>query len=296
MFACLRNEMLRLPYFLKHYRRLGVDQFLLVDNGSDDGTVEFLLDQPDVSLWQANASYKAGRFGMDWITALQWKHGADHWCVTADIDELLIYPDWENRTLHHLTDMLESDGLKAMGALMLDMYPKGPVGNHVYHPGDDPTTLLSWFDAYGYWAQLQPRMGNLWVQGGARARCFFAGAPERAPTLNKIPLIYWQRPYVYVNSTHNVLPPGVNKVYDAPGRQKPNGILLHTKFLPDAPQRARQEQGRGEHFANAELYKDYYASLGENPDLWCAESEHYQGWQQLVSLGLLSWGNKSTRR
>ena len=296
LFACLRNEMLRLPFFLAHYRRLGVDQFLLVDNGSDDGSVAFLQDQPDVSLWSANAGYKAARFGMDWLTALQWKHGSGHWCLTVDIDELLIYPDWQNRDLQKLTHELASNGLKSMGALMLDLYPKGPVGDHVYESGDDPTTLLSWFDAYGYWAQLQPKMDNLWVQGGARARLFFAKTPERAPTLNKIPLIHWQRPYTYVNSTHNALPVELNRVYDEQGSTKPNGVLLHTKFLPDAPDRARREKKRGEHFADANLYDEYYTSLAENPDLWCEGSLRYKGWEQLVSLRLLSCGDNAAPR
>ena len=41
-FVTVRNEMIRLPYFLDHYRGLGVDHFLIVDNGSDDGTAAFL--------------------------------------------------------------------------------------------------------------------------------------------------------------------------------------------------------------------------------------------------------------
>ena len=43
-------------------------------------------------------------------------------------------------------------------------------------------------------------MRNLAIQGGPRAR-FFAKDPRRAPTLNKVPLVRWQRGYVYVNST-----------------------------------------------------------------------------------------------
>lgn len=64
-FSAVRNEMLRLPYFLKHYRALGVDHFLIVDNDNDDGTAEFLAAQPDVSLWTTKHSYRLARFG--WI-------------------------------------------------------------------------------------------------------------------------------------------------------------------------------------------------------------------------------------
>ena len=37
-FVTLRNERVRLPYFLEYYRRIGVGHFLIVDNGSDDGS------------------------------------------------------------------------------------------------------------------------------------------------------------------------------------------------------------------------------------------------------------------
>jgi len=42
LFSTMRNEALRLPYFLEYYRALGVDQFFIVDNGSTDGTAELL--------------------------------------------------------------------------------------------------------------------------------------------------------------------------------------------------------------------------------------------------------------
>ena len=43
-----RNERLRLPAFLNHYRSLGVDEFLVIDNDSSDGSTEYLAAQADV--------------------------------------------------------------------------------------------------------------------------------------------------------------------------------------------------------------------------------------------------------
>lgn len=290
LFATMRNEAARLPFFLEHYRRLGVAHFLIVDNGSDDGTTALLRDAPDVSLWAAQGSYKASRFGMDWLTCLQWRYGHRHWTVTVDADELLIYPHWEERTLSELTKWLDEQSLPHMGALMLDLYPKGPLAAQSYRAGQDPADVLRWFDGYGYWAQLQPKMGNLWLQGGARARMFFGDRPQRAPTLNKIPLIRWDRSFVYVNSTHNALPARLNETYDAAGVAKPTGVLLHSKLLPDAAERARTEKARNEHFADASLYGDYYDQLADSPDFWTEDSTEYAGWQQLVDLGLMSDG------
>ncbi len=291
VFATVRNEAQRLPYFLDHYRRLGAGHFLIVDNQSEDGTEALLRAAPDVSLWRGTGSYKASRFGMDWLTCLQWRYGHGHWTVTVDADELLIYPDWEKRDLRALTTWLDMRGLPQFGALMLDMYPKGPVAAHAYTPGQTPTDVLQWFDAFGYWAQMQPKMGNLWLQGGARARMFFGDKPQLAPTLNKIPLVRWHRSYVFVNSTHNALPPALNRSYDTDGFEKPSGVLLHTKLLPDAPERARIEKLRAEHFARPDTYNDYYDDLAASPDFWCESSVRYEGWQQLMRLGLMFGGD-----
>ena len=292
LFATLRNEAQRLPYFLQHYRRLGVGHFLIVDNNSDDGTPDLLRSEPDVSLWNAQASYKAARFGLDWLTCLLWRYGHGNWCLTVDADELLIYPDWENRDLHVLTKWLDHHNMPAFGAMMLDLYPKGAVTAQSYVAGQDPTEVLQWFDSHGYWAQRQPKLGNLWLQGGPRARAFFQYDPRLAPTLNKIPLVHWNRSYVYVNSTHNALPAHLNETYDLGGVERPTGVLLHTKFLPDAAERAREEKRRGEHFAQADVYENYYDQLAQGPDFWHADAQRYEGWQQLLRLRLMfgaSW-------
>lgn len=291
LFASLRNEAMRLPYFLEHYRKLGVAHFLIVDNDSDDGTDALLRGADDVSLWHTGASYKSARFGMDWLTWLMMRYGHGHWTVTVDADELLIYPDHDTRLLPDLTAELETRGQLMMGAIMLDLYARGAPNAQLYTPGQDPCTVLNWFDAYGYWVQRQAKMGNLWLQGGPRARCFFAADPARAPTLNKIPLVRWDRRYVFVNATHNALPNWLNRTYDETGQEKTSGVLLHTKFLPDSADRALQERTRQEHFSNSALYDEYYAAVAENPDLWDAGSIRYTGWQQLLALRLMSRGN-----
>lgn len=289
-FLCVRNEAERLPFMLDHHRKLGVGHFLAVDNASTDGTQGLLAAQPDLSLWQTSASYKASRFGMDWLTWLMLRHGHGHWCLTLDADEILVYPHWRTRNLHALTDWLDRQGQPAMGALTLDLYPEGRVSDARHAPGEDPLEILRWFDSGNYQVQVQPRMGNLWIQGGARARAFFAAEPRRAPTLNKIPLVRWHWRYAYVNSTHALLPPRLNRVYATDGGMLTSGVLLHTKFLPGIVDRAAEEKARGEHFANGAQYARYYDHLIANPVLHGPASTRYTGWRQLEALGLMSRG------
>lgn len=289
-FAVVRNEAVRLPWFLDHHRRLGVAQFLIVDNGSDDGTDALLAAQGDVSLWRTDAGYKASRFGVDWVTWLLARYGHGHWCLTLDADEALVYPYCDTRDLRALTGWLDAQGRAMFGAMMLDMYPKGPVGQAEYRAGDDPFATLQWFDAGNYGIRVQEPMGNLWVQGGPRARVFFADNPRRAPTLNKVPLVKWNRRYAYVNSTHSLLPPRLNRIYDTDGGEAPSGLLLHSKFLDVAVARAAEEKRRGQHFGDAALYAPYYDAVAANPDLWCPASRCYDGWRGLEALGLMSRG------
>lgn len=122
-------------------------------------------------------------------------------------------------------------------------------------------------------------------------RMFFADQPENAPALNKIPLVKWDRSFVYVDSTHMMLPRGLNRVYDEWGGEKASGCLLHAKFLDTFAAKAAEEMKRGQHYARSQEYVAYQRNLETQPDLWCKFSEKYINWRQLEILGLMSKGN-----
>ncbi len=289
--STVRNEKVRLPYFLRYYRDLGVNHFLFVDNDSNDGTRDYLAQQADVSVWTTKHSYKRSRFGIDWVNWLLMRYGHGHWAVVVDPDEFLVYPFCDTRPLRALTDWLDASSIKSFSAMMLDMYPKGPIAQHPYREGQDPLEIANWFDSGNYSMTKNPIYGNLWIQGGPRARKFFADTPERAPALNKIPLVKWQRDYVFVSSTHMLLPRGLNQVYDEWGGEKASGCLLHAKFLDTFAAKAQEEMARQQHFANSHEYRAYQEGMASSPDMWCKWSEKYINWRQLEILGLMSKGN-----
>ena len=287
----LRNERVRLPYFLQYYRQMGIDHFLIVDNGSDDGSREYLAAQDDVSLWSTNASYRRARFGMDWITRLQRLHCHGHWCLTVDVDEFFIYPFCDTRPIRALTDWLDVCAIRSFSAMLLDMYPRGPVQDQPYREGQNPFEIAQWFDSGNYMIRRNAEDGNLWIQGGPRARLFFPDDPKRAPALNKIPLVRWHRDYAYLSSTHMLLPRGLNNVFDEWGGEKACGVLLHAKFLDSFAVKADEEMLRRQHYGNSREYRAYHEGLSREPDLWCKWSEKYLNWRQLEILGLMSKGN-----
>ncbi len=291
LFSTFRDEYVRLPYFLKYYRDLGISHFLMVDNGSTDGGREYLAEQPDVSLWSTTASYKRARFGVDWLNWLLQKYGDGHWTLVVDPDEFFVYPFCDTRPIRALTDWLEVSQVKSFGAMLLDMYPKGRIDAVPYRAGQDPLEIASWFDPGNYMISKNHTYGNLWIQGGPRARVFFPNQPKRAPALNKIPLVKWQRRYAYVSSSHMLLPRGLNLTYDEWGGERASGVLLHAKFLDTFASKAAEELTRGQHYAGSVEYKAYAENFDETPDLWCKWSEKYINWRQLEILGLMSKGN-----
>ncbi|MEP3298023.1 MAG: glycosyltransferase family 2 protein [Pseudoruegeria sp.] len=289
LFSTVRNEMERLPHFLEFYRKRGINQFLIVDNASDDGTTEFLQQQPDVSLWGTECSYRKSRFGVDWLNGLQSRYGSGHWCLTADADELLVIPTDASQNIRHLIADLEQDAHKTFSALMLDCYPKGAVSKAEVLAGGDPMDVVGWFDAEGYTWELQDKFQNISIRGGPRMRMFFAGAPEKAPHLHKTPLVKWRKGYAYASSTHLLLPRTLNAGFDA-RRDAPTGVFLHTKFQNTIVDKSTKERLRAEHFTHPDAYASYYDSIASDPDFWTTDSQKFSDYEQLIHLGLMTRG------
>ena len=291
LFCTLRDEIRLLPFFLQYYRKLGVSHFLFVDNGSTDGSSDFLAQQSDVSVWHTHASYARSRHGVDWLNDLQSRFGHGHWTLTVDVDEFFVYPFCDTRPLRALADWLDASSVRSFGTMLLDMYPNTAEKQPPYKPGTDPLAWANWFDSGNYTISPNPLYKNLWIQGGPRARAFFADNPAEAPALNKIPFVKWHRRYTYVSSTHMMLPRGLNLVYDQSGGEKASGVLLHAKFLDHFAANATTQARRAEHFRSGREYQAYCEKQNALPALWSKWSTRYQNWQQLEELGLMSKGN-----
>jgi hypothetical protein len=227
---------------------------------------------------------------VDWLGALQRAHGAGRWTLTLDADELLIYPHWEERSLASLGDELDRRRQPALGALMLELYPDGPLSRAHIVPGQSPLDVLKLFDAGPYRARRQRPARNLWVQGGPRDRAFFADRPARAPTLNKLPFVKWRRGTAYLNSCHSLLPPRLNLAWAGPGDTRLSGALLHTKFIDLAIDKAREELERCQHFGDPAAFVPYHEAVAADPCLAHDGARRFEGWRQLAALGLMSDG------
>lgn len=131
VFSCVRNEMLRLPHFLRYYRSIGASGFVIIDNGSTDGTTEFLLEQSDVILHHTNSGYQKSESGIIWIRELIRQYASGQWVVVADADEFLSIPVLHQDSLSDLCQSMDQDGHDAMCSLLLDMYSDKPFDETV---------------------------------------------------------------------------------------------------------------------------------------------------------------------
>ena len=284
--TCLRNERPRMARFVDHYRRLGVGHFLVVDNDSDDGLMDWAAREPDVSVWHTTASYRGSAFGMLWVNDLLRRYGQKRWCVIVDPDEFLVYPMMETRPLAALAQFLEDDLRPCLHALLVDAYSDRPLEATRLGEGDDPFAVCPFFDRDGY-VQREGWGNSTWVQGGPRMRAHFADRPEQAPALNKIPFVRWRRPFHYRMSTHDAWPRRLNRAH-AQDLVSTTAVLFHFKLVATLEAKAAEEAARGEHYAGGREYARYRAGGGK----FHAEgtSVRYKGPAQLVALGLMNPG------
>ncbi|QDP01792.1 glycosyltransferase family 2 protein [Thalassotalea sp. PS06] len=283
LFCTLRNEAHRMEYFLEYYRNLGINHFIFVDNDSDDGFRYWIKDQSDVSVFFTRHSYKDSNFGMHWLNYLLRRYGSDHWCMTCDPDEFLVYPKIEDLSLRQLCQYLDQTHRPSLYTNMIDMYGKGALKECIYKPGTDPLSSHPYFDRCGYFYHENKAYTSLWVQGGVRLRTLFKENPVQAPALNKTPLIKWRWYYAYVSSMHMAIPRKLNKGY----QQGVTGALLHFKFIADFEEKIVEEIERQEHYGDSLEYHKYQDFLKSSMHYEPQMSVKYQGWQQLQQLGLL---------
>jgi len=289
LFATLRNESPRMPFFMDYYRKLGVRHFLFVDNGSDDDFMDLVQGREDVSVWYTQASYKDSNFGMHWLNHLLRRFGCGHWCVTCDPDEFLVFPYCDERNLMELSEFLDSEDRLSLACVMLDMYSDKPVRETLYKPGDDPFTVTPWFDGSGY-LQTPGWLMETRINGGVRRRLFFRDEPDTAPSIHKTPFVKWKQTYSYFLSMHQLVPQGIN-VAHAAEHLSPTGCLMHFKYFSLLEEKVAEEIDRKQHWNNSFEYRQYSAHLeSDDAPLCCENSVRYQDWRQLVRDGFMNVG------
>lgn len=196
LLSLLKNELYFLPAFLSHYRRLGVQRFVFLNDNSDDGSVEYLLDQPDTVLVESDHSYgdtvsipsslpqitRNIRMMVLWRSLMHDMFADESWALQVDIDEFVHLPD--GATFQDVTARLERENATAAWGVMLDMYPPDIGALRQQEREQHLDLSAAWYFDGEQHLRLRRRGRPKTVHPGARARLYHTyGATRLYPAL-----------------------------------------------------------------------------------------------------------------
>jgi hypothetical protein len=271
LFANVFNGKPYLDWFLNHYRALGVDHFFVTDNDSDDGTVDRLSREPDVSIFTCSDSFASSAFGIVWTNHQLQRFGVGHWCFHVDIDEGFVFPGHDRgRSLKDLLAYLDCHAYGAVVATEVDMYPENLDG-----PAAGLFTAHRYFDT-DYRSIRSEIPPYVLIRGGVRRR--MTGLTQ---TMTKAPLIRMSSDFRYIECNHYTTHLPVADV---------TGALLHYKFVGDIAGRLNEAIDRGVHFGGALAYRRLRSAAEERgweASLLSDSSRTFEGARSLEAAGIL---------
>jgi tetratricopeptide (TPR) repeat protein len=273
VFCQLRNELVMLPAFFAHYRRIGVRRFVMIDNGSTDGSREWLMAQQDVELYSTTASFRRAAAGNHWFNPLIARPDyADTLCLRVDADEHLVYPHYESRPISALWDHMRAEGAEVLAGFMLDMLPETMAA--LDDPKGDFTQVCRHFDPPAAPAPfiLAPYVN---YSGGPRSRLL----DYRPMPLTKSSGLRGGGRIEQLYASHYTSPAQIASV---------SMLLLHYKFRPDFAERARRVAAEHQYGDSSQEYS-CYADLETDRarPMLSADSRRFEGSQSLIDAGAL---------
>ena len=239
-----KDDLLRVQASIEYHRKLGIKNFAIIDNGSTDGSFEWLKEQPDVFLLQTLHPYSSANRDA-WINRVLAHFGDNRWYLVLDSDEFLAYDDMEHRDIGQLLSQLKREGITRARAMMLDMY----AADGYFETGsrEDFLRQCVYFDADTY--TTFPWDYHVALNGGPRKRLFNTEA-----TLTKYPLFFLQRGEL-IYQAHAMFP--LAKNLNTPCHL----VLRHYTFLPGDKVKFAQIAREGRYYGGSVEYKNYVARM-----------------------------------
>lgn len=268
--SAIKNDLVYLKELLPYYRQMGVKHFAFIDNGSTDDSLEYLMQQDDVSLYQAKYQFK-GRKKAGWKLQVVAELGMHRWYLWLDSDEFIVYKGMEHKDINQFTSELLDAGYRASHGFMLDMYPKYPLMDGV-HKNEDFFGDYVYFDPYNSFYEIAPDTGVL--TGGMRSRVMNA----RGLRLDKYPLIYCCEKHVPFGNH------GVSGLKISKKDEEYTCLLKHYKFLPEQTEKYRKIAQGGSGYINQDALKKYFNPNGEGFVAFDLNSEFFSGSDSMKSF------------
>ena len=265
------NEMERIKIFLNHYRRIGIKTFAILDNGSTDGTVEYLKKQKDVELFQTKDRFES-KIKVGWINRIISYYGTEHWYLVVDADELLVWQDVEQGRIQDVIRYLDKRNITRARALMVDMYPKEIKWN-MNVSFDEIFSECRYFDYDTYYRKKSEEL--YLICGGPRKRKLGIGA--------------WLTKYPLFRLKNNEFLCNPHAIYPYENKKTPCYFaIMHYKFLTQNDRKKIRKYAQiGNYACNSVEYKLYLKRQRENRDnfkFYYKQSAEYQSSQSLTII------------
>ena len=191
LLAVLRNEMYFLPEFLDHYRRLGIEKFVFLNDRSTDGSFEYLVQQPDTVIVESGRTYgdtfdipqslgrriKRPRILYLWRAMLHDMFAPGDWAVQVDLDEFVRLPD--GLTFPDIAERLERQRADAAWGVMLDLYPRDIAALLEHERTKALDASAPWYYDGEQHLRLRPGKAPKKTYSGARTRLYAAFEADR---------------------------------------------------------------------------------------------------------------------
>lgn len=175
----VKNDLEKIKLQYNSLEKLGIEHFVYIDNGSTDGSLEFLISKSSVKIFKTSQTYN-GATKNGWQTRIIELYGYDKWYLILDSDEILDYPYSEEVGIDILIDFFESKKIERPISFLVDMHPKE---FNLIKDKYNLKTDFTYFDTNLY--PINTKQGTL-VYGGFRQNFF--NLEGTSPWLTKYPL------------------------------------------------------------------------------------------------------------
>lgn len=280
LICVLKDELQLLDEFYAHYRALGIERFLMVDNGSTDGTTEYLAAQADTNLYRIDRPFR-WQVKQGWINRLIAEHGLDRWYVYVDADEHLIFDGSESHSITELAARAEASGIRRVRGMLVDLYGDGPLLDFAWD-GPAGQRLIDAFPNFDTDSYVdEERFFIMSRKGGPRKRAMAAAETGLNPELSKYPL-FRPAPGDLMSNPHHLYPYQEFQTDCLIG-------LLHFKFLPGFIHKVKKAVAEKTYWDDSFEYRTYLRALEADPRLEFAYpgSRRFDSSRDLLDAGLI---------
>ena len=248
-----------LPAFLDHYRTAGVTEFLFLDNGSEDKTLDILENESGVGVYSIPKPFFK-EFNPNLRRILIQLVRPSGWVLCVDVDELFDYPNSNQVSLTQLCEYLDHFQYNCMSTHMLDMFPEESLDEFVELEGIDPRTAHPFYSLKGLEQNNYDCIDNVldgyepstihvpytnwkFFCNGLRFRKFDRGLWLTKHALFKMgpKIIPFHHPHVHIHSN----------IADV------SGVLYHYKFSPHFKKQIEIALREKQYWANSSDYIGY---------------------------------------